>query len=181
MREPQLAGPPDSLIPLAVGVALVEAIAPLVTGHEIGIHWPNDVMLDGRKLAGVLVEGLPGGKSVIGIGVNTNNTTADAPADVRYLVATLRDATRRTYDQTELLITLLTQLEKRLDELARAPEQIAARTNELCLQRGRVLEVRQSENEIVGSCQGIACDGALLLQTADQMHKVYSGTVSSKC
>ena len=96
-RAPACAGPPDSLIPLAVGVALVEAIAPLVTGHEIGIHWPNDVMLDGRKLAGVLVEGLPGGKSVIGIGVNTNNTTADAPADVR---VSRRHTSRR--DATDL-------------------------------------------------------------------------------
>ena len=44
------------LISLAVGVAVVEAIKPLMQDKEIGIHWPNDVIADGRKLAGILVE-----------------------------------------------------------------------------------------------------------------------------
>ena len=99
------------LASLATGVALVDALSPLVPGHEIGIHWPNDVMLDGRKLAGVLIEILPDGKQVIGIGINTNNTATDAPAEVRPRVVTLRDATGQTCDSTDLLIAILNQLD----------------------------------------------------------------------
>ena len=79
-------------------------------GHEIGIHWPNDVMLDGRKLAGILIEVLSDGKLVIGIGINTNNTAADAPEEVRPRVVTLRDVTGQEHDSTELLIAILQQL-----------------------------------------------------------------------
>ena len=113
---------PPVLTSLAVGVALVDALAPLVPGHEVGIHWPNDVMLDGRKLAGVLIEVLPDGKQVIGVGINVNNTAADVPDEVRPRVATLRDATSRTHDPTELLISLLNRLNERLAELAHSPD-----------------------------------------------------------
>ena len=118
------AGPPASvsgapaLASLAAGLAVVDAIAPLVPGHQFGIHWPNDVMLDGRKLAGILIEALPQGRQVIGIGINTNNSAADAPAEVRSRVATLRDATGRTHDSAELLIFILNRLRERLVELA---------------------------------------------------------------
>ena len=98
---------PTPLIALAAGVAVVDALTPLVPGREIGIHWPNDVMQDGRKLAGILIEVLPCGKQVIGIGINTNNSAAEAPAEVRQRVATLRDATGCEHDATGLLIAIL--------------------------------------------------------------------------
>lgn len=169
---------PSVLTSLAVGVALVDALSPLVPGHEIGIHWPNDVMLDGRKLAGVLIEVLPDGRQVIGVGINVNNTAADAPADLRLRVATLRDVSGETYDPTDLLISLLKRLQERLAELALTPERIASRTDELCLQRGMVLQVQQGERAVVGTCQGIAPDGALILQSVDRKHIIYSGVVA---
>jgi BirA family transcriptional regulator, biotin operon repressor / biotin---[acetyl-CoA-carboxylase] ligase len=168
---------PATLVALAVGVAVVDALTPLVTGHELGIHWPNDVMLDGRKLAGILIETLPDGKQVIGAGINTNNTAADAPAEVRPRVATLLDTTGQAHDSVELLISILNYLEERLIELARSPQRIAARTNELCLQRGTMVQVRQGDSRIVGTCLGIAADGALVLQCADRQQAVYSGSV----
>jgi BirA family biotin operon repressor/biotin-[acetyl-CoA-carboxylase] ligase len=170
---------PTILISLATGVAVVDALTPLVPGHEIGIHWPNDVILDGRKLAGILIEGLVGGKVVIGIGINTNNSAADAPAEVRSRVATLFDATGKLHDPTDLLIAILNCTEQRLAQLAAAPEQIAARTHELCLQRGRGLEIEQGTVRTQGRCAGVATDGALLLEVNGQARSVYSGTISS--
>ncbi len=170
---------PSLLISLAAGVAVVDALAPLVPGHDIGIHWPNDVMLDGRKLAGILIEVLPDGKQVIGIGINSNNTAADAPAEVRARVATLRDATGCECDSTDLLIEILSRLKARLAELAHSPEQIAARTNELCVQRGTNVQIRQGTQTIQGICQSIAPDGALVLYVAGRPYAVYTGIVIS--
>ena len=170
---------PSLLISLAAGVAVVDALAPLVPGHEIGIHWPNDVILDGRKLAGILIEILPSGKQVIGIGINTNNTAADAPAEVRDRVATLRDATERFHDPSDLLVSIFNRLKERLAELASDPEKIAVRTNELCLQRGELLEVVQGTSTIKGRGTGIAADGALIIELNGQSRKLYSGTVTS--
>jgi BirA family biotin operon repressor/biotin-[acetyl-CoA-carboxylase] ligase len=177
LHAPYATSRPTALVALAVGVALVDALAPLVPGHELGIHWPNDVMLDGRKLAGILIEVLPGGKQVIGIGINTNNTAVDAPEEVRHRVATLRDASGRMYDPVETLTVVLTRLEEQLAELAHAPERVAARTNELCLQRGRRLAVAQGGTRIEGRCLGIAADGALLMECDSRHRRVYSGTV----
>jgi BirA family biotin operon repressor/biotin-[acetyl-CoA-carboxylase] ligase len=181
LLETDGASRPSVLISLAAGVAVVDALAPLVSGHEIGIHWPNDVMLDGRKLAGILIEALPGGKVVIGIGINTNNSAADAPTEVRVRVATLRDATKCDHDPTDLLIAILNRLEQRLAELARSPEQIAARTNDLCLQRGMLLEVAQGTFAAKGRCVGVAADGALILEIDGSPERFYSGTIAEPC
>lgn len=156
----------------------MEAVAPLLPGHEIGIHWPNDVMVDGRKLAGILIEVLPDGKRVIGVGVNTNNTAADAPEDVRSRVVTLFDATGRACDPVELLIAILCQLQRQLAELDRSPESVAPRTQELCLQRGKRLQIVQGEKTIEGRCLGIGVDGALVLEIDGKSQGVYSGVVT---
>lgn len=67
------------LAALAAAVAIVETVTPLLRPRPVGIHWPNDVWAGGRKLAGVLVEVLPDRRHVIGIGLNTNNSSVDAP------------------------------------------------------------------------------------------------------
>ena len=148
------------LVSLAAGVAVAEAVAPLAPGCKTGIHWPNNVMIDGRKLAGILVETLADGKLIIGIGLNVNNRAADAPEEVRPRVGTLLDATGRRHDPAELLIAILGELQRQLADLAQSAEKIAVRTHELCLQRGRILQIVQGERKIEGRCLGIAADGA---------------------
>ena len=61
----------DALLPLAVPLAVCEAAEELEPGIECGVKWPNDVFVDGRKLAGVLIESRPqDGWAVIGVGLN---------------------------------------------------------------------------------------------------------------
>jgi BirA family biotin operon repressor/biotin-[acetyl-CoA-carboxylase] ligase len=168
----------SALISLAAGLAVVEVVKPLLPGHEIGIHWPNDVMLDGRKLAGILIEVLSDGKQVIGIGLNANNTAADAPEEVRPRVATLRDATGQVHDSTDLLIAILGQLQRQLVDLSLAPEGVALRTHDLCLQRGKRLQIIQGERRIDGLCLGIAANGALLLEIDGKSQAIYSGVLA---
>lgn len=167
----------SALVSLAAGVAVVETVAPLVPDRPIGIHWPNDVMVGDRKLSGILIEVLPDGRQVVGIGVNVNNTAADAPDEIQPLVATLRDLTGRSHDRTDILVSLLQHLAGQLSVLRSSPEQIASRTDSLCLQRGRMLTVCQGEQTIIGRCEGIAPDGALRLETSDGERLVYSGVV----
>jgi len=79
---------------------------------------PNDVLAAGRKLAGILVEVLPDRRHVIGIGLNTNNTLADAPPELQATAATLRDLSGVEQDQTAVLIRLLTCLESEFSQLS---------------------------------------------------------------
>ena len=78
----------------------------------------------------------------------------------------------------ELLISILQHLQRQLAELARSPGSVAARTHELCLQRGKRLQIIQGEKQIEGRCLGIAADGALLLEIDGQPQAVYSGVVT---
>lgn len=165
------------LAALAAAVSVVETVRPLVAGQDVGLHWPNDVMAAGRKLSGILVEVLPGGLHIVGIGVNVNNSSADAPAELRPLVATLRDLTGRFHDPTAMLVALLERLEVNFAQLARDAEQIAAEAHALCLQRGQTLTIELGGQQVQGRCAGIGPDGALRLDTPEGPRSLYSGVV----
>ncbi len=178
---PLVSGPTSSsgcpLAGLATAVAVVETVAPLIAPRAVGVHWPNDVMAAGAKLAGILVEVLPDGRQIVGVGLNANNSAADAPPELRTAVSTLRDMTHRTHDRTDLLVALLQHLQRVLGQLTVAPEQIAARADRLCLQRGRTLAVELGGQIVSGRCAGIAPDGALRLDTPQGRRSLYTGVV----
>jgi BirA family biotin operon repressor/biotin-[acetyl-CoA-carboxylase] ligase len=76
---------PPRLLPLAAGVAVAE-----VAGSGAAVKWPNDVLIDGRKVAGILVEGRPQEHwAVVGIGLNVAVREADLPVELRDRAATL--------------------------------------------------------------------------------------------
>jgi biotin-(acetyl-CoA carboxylase) ligase len=101
----------------------------------------------------------------------------DAPPELQENLATLRDLTGRTHDHSAILVVLLQHLEKNYAAMASSPEQIAARADALCLQRGRRLSVEQGGAAIAGRCCGIAPDGALRLETPEGMRNLYSGVL----
>jgi BirA family transcriptional regulator, biotin operon repressor / biotin---[acetyl-CoA-carboxylase] ligase len=71
-------------LPLAVPLAVCEAAEELQRGIRCGIKWPNDVLVDGRKLAGVLIEARPqDGWAVIGVGLNISIAPDEFPPDLR--------------------------------------------------------------------------------------------------
>ena len=71
---------PPRLLPLAAGVAVAEVVG----AESRAIEWPNDVLVDGRKVAGILVEGRPQeGWAVVGIGLNVALRVADFPPELR--------------------------------------------------------------------------------------------------
>jgi BirA family transcriptional regulator, biotin operon repressor / biotin---[acetyl-CoA-carboxylase] ligase len=172
--------PRSPLVSLAVGVAVAECLQALAATAAVGICWPNDVFAGRRKLAGILVEVLPRGERVIGIGVNTNNTAADAPEELVQRVTTLADLTGRTCDHTDVLTDLLLRLEKKFSLLGTSPEMIGRQANVLCLQHGEWLAVDGQREGFAGCCRGIAADGALLLDTPQGVRAIYSGTLAAR-
>jgi BirA family biotin operon repressor/biotin-[acetyl-CoA-carboxylase] ligase len=76
-------GPGQALLPLAVPVAVCQAIES-VGGRECRIKWPNDVWIEERKVAGVLIEARLPDWAVIGIGVNVAIAPDEFPADLRW-------------------------------------------------------------------------------------------------
>lgn len=165
------------LVALAAAVAVAETVAPLLPSHTVGLHWPNDVIAAGRKLAGILAEVLSDRWLVVGIGLNTNNSLRDAPHELQNTATTLFELTGIPHDSTQVLLTLLEHLEKAFRRLASGPEQIAANANTLCLQHGQTLSIQLGRRRVCGRCGGIAADGALLLDTPEGREKLYSGVL----
>ena len=111
---------PPRLLPLAAGVAVAEVIGP-----QARVKWPNDVLVNGRKLAGILAEGRPQERwAVLGIGLNVAVSEDEFPPELRDRAGTLgleRD------DVEPTLARLLEQLERWLSAPADQRARSAAR------------------------------------------------------
>ena len=94
---------------LVAAVAVAEAVE-AASDLSAQIKWPNDVMLNRRKVAGILAE-MRGDVVVVGIGINVNQTREQLPADARTAAGSLRVLTGREYDRGEVLTLLLGQLD----------------------------------------------------------------------
>ena len=99
---------------LVAGGAIAEAIAE-VTGIEPAIKFPNDILVGGRKVAGILAESSDG-RVVLGIGVNANQTEDQLPADTQTEPTSLRIELGKSIDRAELLAAILVRLEDAYDK-----------------------------------------------------------------
>lgn len=94
---------PPALLPLAGAVAVAQTC-----GDQAGIKWPNDVLIDGRKVAGILAEGRPReGWAVLGIGLNVAVDHADFPPELRDTATTLGRAPSEVEPMLDLLLDRL--------------------------------------------------------------------------
>jgi BirA family transcriptional regulator, biotin operon repressor / biotin---[acetyl-CoA-carboxylase] ligase len=99
---------------LVAGRACAEAIAE-TAGVETEVKFPNDVLVQGRKVAGILAEASEG-RVVLGVGVNVSQSAGELPAKPRTPATSLLLETGREIDRAELLVALLGHLERRYDE-----------------------------------------------------------------
>jgi|GEM_PF-316167 len=171
----QIAPVDGPLVSLAVAVALVETLSAYV--DDVGLHWPNDIFVNDRKIAGVLIERLVDGRLIIGIGLNVNNTLADAPAELQAIATTLRDLTERRHDRTDLLVQMLGHLDGALVELGAAPEKLVESADGMCLQHGRLLTLDTGREQVTGVCLGLAEDGAIVIHTPGGPRRFLGGVL----
>jgi BirA family transcriptional regulator, biotin operon repressor / biotin---[acetyl-CoA-carboxylase] ligase len=108
LRPPAERRAPELSLVAAVAVALA---VEHVTALAAQIKWPNDVMLDRHKVAGILAE-LRVDEVVVGIGLNVNQTRVELPADGRTPAASLRSVTGRAHDRETVLAELLARLDE---------------------------------------------------------------------
>ena len=102
---------------LVAGGAVAEAISD-VTGIELTVKFPNDVLVGGRKVAGILAESSEG-RVVLGIGVNANQSEEQLPADAQMKPTSLRIELGEPVDRARLLGAILARLERAYDAWVR--------------------------------------------------------------
>ncbi len=167
LRPP--AGRAVAQLSLVGGLAVAEAVEG-VSGLPALIKWPNDVLVEGRKVAGVLAE-QRGAAVVLGIGINVNQAEERLAADARVPAGSLRSLTGRLFDREEVLAAFLGRLDGlyarwRDGGLGAVHAELTARD----FLRGR----RVSVNGVEGVADGLDPEGRLLVDGSP----VESGEVS---
>ena len=167
-------------VSLAAALAIRQTVADVLPGDDVRVKWPNDVFLRGKKVAGILVEVPPlrPQKLVLGIGLNVNNSFAAAPAELRSIATALIDKQCHSFDLTDVLLQLLTTLDRDFSRLGDEPPTLMDRWRPHCLLHGRIVHVAAGPMAHVGVCQGIDETGALLLETESGRQRLFSGVVS---
>lgn len=167
-------------VTLTAGVALAEAVRE-VSGLPVEIKWPNDLVIGGRKLCGILAEATAGPDGldhvVLGFGINVRH--ARLPGELARRATSLEDESGRPVDEHALLAEALTRLGEGLRELAgRGFDGMLGRWRRLSPSSvGAPVDVLVGDAWHRARTAGIDRDGALLVDRAGTVHRVIAGEV----
>jgi len=159
---------------LASAVAVAEALG-TATGLAVRLKWPNDVLVDGRKLAGILLESRIIAAPIVVVGVGINLRQATFPAALSAIATSVRLAGGRPVEREAMLDALLAAFDawrERLEREGFAP--LRARWLELAETIGR----RVTVGEHAGVAVDLDREGALVLDDAGSRHRVVAGELA---
>ena len=143
------------------------------TGLEARIKWPNDVLLEGRKVAGILLEGRPG-MIALGIGLNVNQTEDQLPDRPQFPAGSLSTADGVRRDRAPILVDLLDRLEL---QYGRWADGGLAGLLPAVVRRDALSGLEIEIGSLRGTAAGIAVGGELVLETAEGRRLVSTGEV----
>ena len=182
LLRPKLSPDRISMVTLVMGLAVTNAVNSLYD-VSAGIKWPNDVVIKGRKLCGILTEMSAEVRQVnyivIGVGINANLTSF--PEEIREIATSLRLELGCDINRAELIARVMTEFERLYAEFEAQGDLSAVMQeyNELCLNAGSKVRVLDPNGEYTGTSRGINSMGELLVETEDgQIQEVYAGEVS---
>ena len=169
---------------LLAGVALAETIREICQ-LPTDLRWPNDVLIQGKKCAGILVEMTAEPERIervlLGIGVNVNQQ--QMPANLAAEATSLRLETGRNFSRLEILAAVLKRLEQYyLKLLEQGPAGIVRRFSEISsFARGKRVRVTDGSRVLMGETAGLSPEGILLLRRDDgQTEMVLGGQVRAE-
>ncbi len=170
--------------PLAGRLTGLGALAVVQACQELGlaaeIKWPNDVLLNRKKVAGILVESVWAGSvlnaSIMGIGINVARG-APPPADqLAYPATSLEQELRQPPQQVDVLKSILTALHAWRPRLS-TPDFMQAWEQALAFRGETVVVGRENESPLNGTLLGLEPDGSLRLMVGDQATTVHVGEI----
>ncbi len=189
LLKPRIDPVHTSMLTLVMGLAAARACNKVLK-HRLGekavkvqVKWPNDLVLEGRKLAGILTELSTEvdyiNHIVTGIGINVN--TAAFPKEIESTASSLYLATGKTFSRAELTVCCMEEFENCYETFLRT-EDLSALKEEyesLLVNKGRQVQVLEPGHAYTGRALGINENGELLVEREDgQVLPVYAGEVS---
>jgi BirA family biotin operon repressor/biotin-[acetyl-CoA-carboxylase] ligase len=166
-------------IPLVAGLIVRNVLADLVNDQKIQLKWPNDILHDDRKLAGVLCERIEKA-DLIGVGINANVVVRGAPPALRNRITSLAAIAKRHIDLNQLVIDLANGFSRIISRREERPfAQVLREYDRHHALRGRRVTVQPvgEENIVSGTCFGLDSAGRLLLRSGGHSFRVIAGNV----
>jgi len=177
--KPRIALAAASRLTLTFGLSVAKTLRQ--NGFDAKIKWPNDVLVGGKKVSGILTEVEAEIDTVeyvvIGIGINANMSLKDIPEDLRENSTTLRDESGKSIDRVEFLQELLFEMEQEYIRFSTRPfneimDEIIALSDTI----GKEVTVNMPNRIVEGVVVGISKTGALLLKKSDgEIEEIIAG------
>jgi BirA family biotin operon repressor/biotin-[acetyl-CoA-carboxylase] ligase len=183
LLRPDLRPQAATQLTVAAAVGLVRAIREQ-SGLAPEIKWPNDILVHGRKVAGVLTElaaELDHIKHLtLGIGVDVNLTASDFPSELRKHATSLKIECGRHLNRIELAAAILRELDRAYARIRASQfEFVADEWQEHCATLGRRVTIHAGPRVLQGNAESLDDDGALLLRTEHgRLERVIGGDVT---
>jgi BirA family biotin operon repressor/biotin-[acetyl-CoA-carboxylase] ligase len=183
LLRPKLRPQAVTQLTIASVTALLRAIHSQ-TGLTAEIKWPNDVLVSGRKVAGVLTEMQAEPDvvkyAILGVGVNVNLAAVEFPPELRRIATSLRVEADETLDRAELAVAILRELDRDYGRICGGQfEAVADEWEELCKTIGRGVTIQIGDRRIQGRAESLDSDGALLLRTQHgRLERIIGGDVT---
>jgi BirA family biotin operon repressor/biotin-[acetyl-CoA-carboxylase] ligase len=175
---PEVAYLPSLIMVASLGVAhAVEK----VTGLKPELKWPNDVLINGKKVCGILIESEVKGKrvdyAILGIGINVNLKPSDFP-EIPPTATSLSHELGKDVSRLEVLRYLLAEIE-RLYLALPSGDRVYREWRDNLVTLGKRVQVRAGETTYEGIAESVASDGSLLLRQPDgSLTKIVAGDVN---
>jgi BirA family biotin operon repressor/biotin-[acetyl-CoA-carboxylase] ligase len=156
------------ILTLMTAVAAARAVT-LKTPLRPRIKWPNDILINDKKVAGILLEGKTSSTmiehAVVGIGLNVNQAPMDLPAELRPIATSLRIELGDSLERNTLICQVLIELENLYEKLRRGDAStVLEEWRSLSATLDRRVRILQRDKVTEGVAVGVATDGALVVR-----------------
>lgn len=166
-------------VSLAAGLAICQAVESLAPAAQTQLKWPNDVYINARKAAGILIE-VPRqsvARFVVGVGLNVNNSLDGVPEEVRETAISLSQVASQRVPMTDVLIECLNRFDQALKMLIAGDAMLPELWRSYSFLTNRRVRIVLPGSAVEGVCRAIADDGALVLETDEGDVPCYGGVV----
>ncbi|NMB80602.1 MAG: biotin--[acetyl-CoA-carboxylase] ligase [Ignavibacteria bacterium] len=168
-----------NLVNLGASIVVAQAIENLFQ-LNVELKWPNDVLVDKKKIAGILLESNSKGNKinrvVVGIGLNVNQPNFPGKFDIQ--PTSIRKEFKEIVSRERLLSEILNLFEDMLETWKKEPEKILSDWRNRCKMIGERIKITEDEKIKSGIFHDIDDDGFLVLKIQDKIEKIHFGDVS---
>jgi len=169
-------------ISIAAAVALADTLDDYLP-NDVRIKWPNDILIRGRKISGILTELSAEGSRInhviVGIGININQRAGDFPDDIKSIATSLRREVKRKVNRVELLQRFLKNLERQYESyLIHRLQKSLPKLRRYSSLIGHEITIRAGKSQTTGIARDIDVDGCLILETEQGTVPIIAGEVT---